>query len=96
MQAYFEQKMRGYDVRAMEDLKNVAHAEEAYFASFEAFTSCTDTGCISSLPGIKALSDGVTLQITATSTGFVGTATNRKGSGVVYTWDNNAGGLAPH
>ena len=90
---FAEYRARGFDSRSKSDLRNVATAEEAYFADNEVYKSCTNGACATNLPGISALSDGVTLQITATATGFTGTSTHPRGTGVTCDWDSSAGGL---
>lgn len=89
---FAEYRARGFDARARSDLRNVATAEEAYFADNEVYRSCTDAGC-AALPGIGSLSDSVSLTMTATTTGFTGTSTSSRGSGVTYSWDSSAGGM---
>lgn len=88
-------KMRGkaFDSRAMQDLRNVAMAEESYFATFEVFKNCSNAACVSVLPGIEALSAGVTLTITSSATGFIGTAQHPNGTGKIYSWNSSNGGL---
>ena len=90
---FAEYRQRGFDARAKSDLRNVATAEEAYFADYEKYVSCTGSACATSLAGISALSSGVSLQITATTTGFTGTSKHSKGSGVTCNWASNSGGL---
>lgn len=85
-------RKQGYDARAQADLRNVAIAQEAYFISSERYLTCANTSC-ESLPGIAALSKGVTLSITATTTAFVGNASHPNGSGKVFEWDSAQGGL---
>lgn len=90
-------RQRGFDARAKSDLRNVATAEEAYFADTETYLSCTGTACVS-LPGIKSLSNGVTLQMTSTSTTvlgpyFTGTSTHPSGTGATFNWNSANGGL---
>lgn len=89
---YQQYRARAFDLRAQSDLRNVALAEEVYFLDFESYSSCSDDVC-AELPGIARLSDGVQLSITATTTGFVGTASHRKGTGKQYEWDSMQGGL---
>lgn len=86
-------RARGFDARAKSDLRNVATAEEAYFADNESYRSCTQATCPGLLPGIKALSSGVNLAMTATATGFTGTSKATKGTGVTCNWDASAGGF---
>jgi len=89
---YKEYKARAFDIRAQSDLRNVALAEEVYFLDFERYRSCA-TGNCSALPGIATLSDGVTLAITATTSGFTGEASHDKGSGKLFVWDSSSGGM---
>lgn len=81
-----------FDLRASFDIRNVAIAEEAYFITAEHYLSCADSNC-TTLPGIGALSPGVTLAIQATTTGFSGTSTHPLGTGIVYSWNSSTGGL---
>lgn len=85
-------RARGFDARAKSDLRNVATAEEAYFADNEVYKNCTGSGC-NVLPGVSSLSNGVTLQITATATGFTGSSKHPKGTGVTCNWNSANGGL---
>ena len=91
---YSAYKKRAFDTRAMSDLRNVALAEEAYFIDEESYLSCADSNCLS-LPGVAALSQGVTVTITASTTAFTGQASNTKGTGKVFSWDSELGGLQP-
>lgn len=94
---FAEYRARGFDARAKSDLRNVATAEEAYFADYEVYKACTATGpssgTCSVLPGIQGLSDGVNLAMALAGTGFTGTADHPKGTGVTCNWDSSAGGL---
>lgn len=98
---FSEYRARGYDARAKTDLRNVATAEEAYFADNEAYRACTQANCASLLPGISALSDGVTLAITVpTEDSFTGTSSHSKGTKVAggstptqFCWNSQTGGL---
>jgi type IV pilus assembly protein PilA len=89
---YSRYRRSGFDVMAKEDIANVARAEEAYFVDTSKYLDCTDAGC-NALPGVTDLSAGVTLGMAATATGFTGTSTHPKGSGIIYTWDSGSGGL---
>ncbi len=89
---YSAYKARAFDTRAQVDLRNVALAEEAYFLEAERYLSCAQTTC-SRLPGIVRLSTGVTLAVTATTTGFLGTSTHGQGSGRRFVWNSQQGGL---
>jgi len=89
---YSSYRKRAFDTRAQVDLRNVALAEEAYFLDSESYFPCADNGC-TQLPGIKSLSNGVTLAVTTTASGFIGTAKHPNGTGRIYTWDTDRGGL---
>ncbi|MCB0319447.1 MAG: prepilin-type N-terminal cleavage/methylation domain-containing protein [Bdellovibrionales bacterium] len=90
---FAEYRARGFDARARSDIRNVATAEEAYFVDNEVYKGCTEGNCATLLPGLAALSDGVTLTITTTGSGFTGTSTHASGTGVTCNWDSTAGGL---
>ena len=93
---FAEYRQRGFDARARSDLRNVATAEEAYFADNEAYVACANAStCASNLPGIAALSNGTNMAIVLSgTTGFTGTASNSNGSaGTVYTWNSANGGM---
>lgn len=91
---FAEYRQRGFDARAKSDLRNVATAEEAYFVDAEVYKSCNQTNCRTLLPGIAALSDGVSLSMTGTTSGFTGTSRHVSGgSGVTFNWNSSNGGL---
>ena len=89
---YVRYRSRAFDLRALEDLRNVAIAEEAYFADAEHYIACSDDEC-SAVPGIARLSEGVRLTITLNSEGFTGVSAHPKGSGRQFRWDSTEGGL---
>lgn len=88
-----EYRKRAFDAGARSDLRNSAVAEEAYFVDNNSYKSCSGSSCTSGLPGLKSLTGGVTLTMTGTTTGFTGTASNSKGSGVTYSWNSSNGGM---
>ena len=91
---FAEYRQRGFDARAKSDLRNVATAEEAYFVDSEVYKSCTEATCKTLLPGISNLSDGISLSMTGTTSGFTGTSKHTSGgSGVTFNWNSNNGGL---
>lgn len=95
LQIFIELRTRSFDSRANSDIRNVAAAEEAYFAEVEHYLSCNSAeSCSMLLPGIPNLSTGVSLAISATTSGFTGTSSHPKGSGIVYRWENKAGGMS--
>ena len=85
-------KKKGFDIRALSDLRNVATAEEAYFIDNESYLSCNVASC-SRLPGVGALSKGVELAMIAIDGAFTGTSTHPRGSGKIFQWDSERGGL---
>lgn len=89
---YSTYKKRGFDARAVSDLRNAATAEEAYFLDNEKYLSCTDGGC-AKLPGFTALSKGVQIQISARDMAFSAAAKHPQGSGRTFRWDSDRGGL---
>jgi len=89
---YSSYRSSAFDSRAEIDLRSVAMAEEAYFLEKDTYLACSGASC-AQLPGIKKLSAGVELAITTTETGFRGTASHPKGSGRVFTWDSDKGGM---
>jgi type IV pilus assembly protein PilA len=89
---YSSYRATAFDSRAEMDLRSVAMAEEAYFLENEKYLSCSDASC-SGLPGIQRLSEGVTVSVAASETGFRGTSSHPKGSGKVFVWDSAAGGM---
>ena len=89
---YARYRANAYDSRAELDLRSVAMAEEAYFLENDKYLACADATC-ATLPGIKKLSSGVTLSIVASEAGFKGTSSHPKGTGKVFTWDSDQGGL---
>ena len=92
---FAEYRARGFDARARSDLRNVATAEEAYFVDNEVYKDCTQATCAGLLPGLASVSQGVTLDISVTTTGtsFTGTSTHSNGTGATCNWDSASGGL---
>ncbi|MBX7137178.1 MAG: prepilin-type N-terminal cleavage/methylation domain-containing protein [Oligoflexia bacterium] len=89
---YADYRRRAFDIRALNDLRNIATAEEVYFLDTETYLSCVDADC-EELPGIAKLSQGVSVQIQAQATAFAGSATHPKGTGKIFEWDSEQGGL---
>lgn len=85
-------RKRGFDTRAVSDLRNIATAEEAFFMDAEKYLSCSNQSC-TSLPGVPAISKGVEVQIAARDLGFIGTARHPQGTGRTFRWDSERGGL---
>jgi type IV pilus assembly protein PilA len=84
-------QQKGYDSQAYSDLRNAVTAEEAYFASTQAYKSGSDSapGKSSFLEGLN-ISPTVSLAITANGASFTGTAKSSRGSRT-FTYDSAAG-----
>ncbi len=89
---YATYRAHAYDSQAEMDVRSVAMAEEAYFLANDTYLACAGADC-SSLPGIQRISNGVTLGVTTSETGFIITASHGKGSGKTFTWDSDRGGF---
>jgi prepilin-type N-terminal cleavage/methylation domain-containing protein len=95
---YSQYRQRGFDARANSDLRSAAMAEEAYYASNEAYKSCASVAaCQSALPGLPGFfagSQGVTMAMTnQANLTFIGTAKADVGTGKTFSWDSAAGGM---
>lgn len=88
-------RQRGFDARALSDLRNGASAQEAYFAWAFQYASCVDAACETILPSF-ALSQTVSLTMLEANAGttptFTGTAYSSQGS-TTYNFDSAAGGI---
>jgi len=83
-------RKQGFNARASSDLRNLATAEEAYFASNAAYFQ----GTLSSLPGFKQ-SPGVGIvvsNVNNTTGTFQATASHSAGD-KTFDWDSGNGGL---
>ncbi len=91
---FAEYRSRGFDSRAVSDLRNAAVAQEAVFVDTEAYVACANTAeCEAALPGFVA-SEGVILSMTSPDgTSFTAQASHPNGSIANYCWDSTAGGL---
>lgn len=97
---YSNYRERAYNQTTISDLRNVAAAQEAFFAdhqSYKAIEQCSKvdpgTKCaIADLPGIANLSKGVSLTMSVSPGGFVANARHYKAS-KSCTWDSTKGGL---
>lgn len=89
-------RQKGFDARAESDLRNAATAEEAYYAANPVgYVTCSGAACKDpTLPGFQ-LSTGVTISMVGATTGFTGTASHTNGSGKIWSYDSNAGGILP-
>lgn len=88
-------RQRGFDARALSDLRNAASAEEAYYAGAFEYVSCTDAVCQTALPAFS-LSHSVSITMTANNAASTATFTGIafSPSGVTtYNYDSAAGGI---
>lgn len=86
-------RRKGFDARANHDLRSAATAEEAYYATNQAYLAgALATGF---LPGF-VLSNTVSGEmsvVTGTYPTFSGTATSSGGTGKVFSYDSAVGGM---
>ena len=89
-------RQRGFDARANSDLRNAATSEEAVFATSQAYVTCANAACETSLPGFQ-LSDTVAIAMATSAAGanpsFTGTSNSTSGSGKTFSYDSAAGGM---
>ena len=85
-------RQRGFDARAQSDIRNGATGEEALYASTNAYATCTDAACETSLPGFH-LSNGVKIVMTGATSAFTGTSTHPSGTNKVWSFDSAGGGI---
>ena len=83
-------RQRGFDARAQSDLRNAATAEEATFATGNAYVSCTETDCDTKINFKPSV--GVSLGMVAGTGTFTGTSKHANG-GTTWTYDSTKGGL---
>jgi type IV pilus assembly protein PilA len=80
-------RAQGFNGRASSDLRNLASAEEAYFAANAAYTSTlADLTGFEQSPGVSVTVGGIT------ATSFTATASHSSGD-KTYDWDSANGGL---
>jgi len=92
---FAEYRARGFDSRAVSDLRNAAVAQEAVFVDTEAYVTCASAeDCATDLPGYQD-SAGVILSMEADGDSFTGSSTHDNGTGITYTWNSDLGGLQP-
>jgi prepilin-type N-terminal cleavage/methylation domain-containing protein len=88
-------RQRGFDARANSDLRNAATSEEAVFATNQAYVTCANAACETSLPGFQ-LSDTVAIAMTGAAganPSFTGTSNSTSGSGKTFSYDSTLGGM---
>ncbi|MCB0353724.1 MAG: type II secretion system protein [Bdellovibrionales bacterium] len=89
---YAEYKARAFDLRALNDLRTVAMAEEMYFLDAERYLECQNNSC-EFLPGVARLSKDTEVAISLVEGGFTGLSTHPSGTGKQFHWDSLGGGL---
>jgi type IV pilus assembly protein PilA len=99
-------RQKGFDSQAESDLRNIATAEEANFASTYAYLACSGLGTASTCNDPKNASGGLLaggavsahtdiamVMDSADNNHFTGTSKSDSGTGVTCSWDNQKGGL---
>ena len=97
---YSSYRERAYNAAAIGELRNIAAAQESFFATNQAYRpiaecSKVDSGTrcsVSGLPGIRQLGKGISLTVTASQTGFVAQAKHYRAA-KTCSWDSAKGGL---
>lgn len=97
---YSMYRERSYKTTAANDLRNIAAAQESYFAQnakYYSLSSCSNVDAlsqceVSGLPGITHLSKGINMKIEAGPASFKGEARHAK-SDLVCRWDSTQGGM---
>src|SRR5207244_2829090 len=87
-------RTRGFNARAEADVRNAATAEEASFVDNNAYASCANSACATTLPGFT-LSGGVTFTCTGTATTFNCVSTHSSGN-KTYTWNSAPAAGSPN
>ena len=80
-------RAQGFNARASSDLRNLATAEEAYFAANASYTST-----LGNLTGFKQ-SPGVNIQVTGTSATVFTAQSSHSSGNKTFNWDSGQGGL---
>ena len=88
MQAMARYRAQAYDAAAIHDLANAVKAEEAYYATNEAYITFSASGPTTIAVPQMAVSGTVTLAMVAATDSFAGTATSSRGSGKIYSYDS--------
>lgn len=95
---YSSYKDGAYVAAAQSDLRNLAAAEEAYFADNSSYLAvdcgsvAVNANCSTGLPGMPSGSKGVSITVTANGSSFSGTARHAN-STKICTWESSQGGL---
>jgi prepilin-type N-terminal cleavage/methylation domain-containing protein len=97
---YSMYRERSYKTAAANDLRNIAAAQETYFAQnakYYSLSSCSNVDALSQceiagLPGVDRLSKGINIKIEASPSGFKGEARHAK-SDITCRWDSTQGGM---
>lgn len=88
IQAIGQYRASAYDARAMHDLGNAVHAEEAYYATYSTYVSFTAVGPGQvDVPGV-AVSGTVHLEMIGSAESFEGNAVSDRGSGKTFGYDS--------
>lgn len=83
---YAGYQKQAFDASAQFALRQVAIAEEAYFAKYEHYQVCDQNTCAAMLPGLPLIRPGITLNTAIVPAGFSADAQHAKGTGQVFYW----------
>jgi len=97
---YSGYRERAYNAAAIGELRNIAAAQESYFANhqqYKALDECSkvqagDRCQIAGLPGVTQLGKGMSVTVTASQTGFHAQAKHYRAA-KTCSWDSTKGGL---
>lgn len=97
---YSSYRERAYNAAAIGELRNIAAAQESFFATNQAYKSIAECSKVESamrcslegLPGVTQLGKGISLTVTASQTGFVAQAKHYRAA-KTCSWDSTKGGL---
>jgi type IV pilus assembly protein PilA len=97
---YSGYRERAYNASAIGELRNIAAAEESYFANHQQYKALNDCATVQAgercqvdgLPGVSQLGKGMSVTVTASQTGFQAQAKHYRAS-KTCSWDSTKGGL---
>jgi prepilin-type N-terminal cleavage/methylation domain-containing protein len=87
-------RRRGFEAQATSALKNMATAQEAYFVTNNAYSSCGGAVCTSGTPPGWNATGVVNVTSSGGTTGFTLTATHNNCVTGTWTYTNTAGAVA--
>jgi len=88
---YAKFKAKAYDLKAQNDARNIALGEESYYMDNDEYLPCQNDGC-TELPGVSAISKGVTVRAQVNLDSIQIQTKHEKGS-KEFVWDSARGGF---